>query len=290
MATNQYFNKFNKRSEQNLVDDLIIESIQIHGHDFVYLPRTKQKEDLIYGEDVLSKFDDTHDIEMYIKSTDGFQGQGDMLTKFGIEIKDQATLWVSKSRWQNVANAGSDTLIRPREGDLLFYPFNNALFEIKFVANETIHYQLGELYVYELTIEQFVYSDETLKTGIDEIDDVEKEQAYTLSLGIGAGTGTYQIDESVYQGASFATATAKAIVSDVDHPVGTIKIRNIIGDLDIAAGNLIGVASLATHVITTLNELNNVNDQLDDTVRLETEADQVIDFTETDPFSEGNEY
>jgi len=283
LATNQYFNKFNNKLEQALVDHLITEAIQIYGHDFVYLPRQLLKEDLIFGEDVLSKFDTFYDIELYIKSIDGFEGQKDLITKFGIEIKDQATFWVSRSRWDNVVG---QELVRPREGDLLYYPFNGALLEIKFVTNETLHYQLGDYYVFEMVAEQFVYSDEKLATGIADIDDKEKEFAYSILLNLGAGAGTYQVDETVYQGASLATATAKADVSLVGVPPNTLKIRNIIGAFDVANGNIIGNTSTASYILTSVDDKANVNDPQDDSVKLETDADIILDFDEKDPFSE----
>ena len=288
MTTNPYFNKFHRRSEQNLVDDLVREAIQIHGHDFVYLPRKLQKEDLLYGEDVISKFEDYYDVEMYIKSVDGFEGQGDLMSKFGIEIKDQATLWVSRTVFNNAVNSEE---VRPKEGDLLYYPLNGAMLEIKFVTNETLHYQLGDLYVYELTCEQFVFSDEKFDTGLEDIDKIEAEQSYSIILGLGAGAGTFLVDEFVYQGASLATATAKAEVSLVGPdgiPANTLQIRNIVGVFNMASGNIIGNTSGASYALATVNDQANVNDDNDDSVRLETEGDAVIDFSEDDPFSEGN--
>ncbi len=286
MSTNPYFNKTHRTSEQGLVDDLIIEAIQIHGYDFLYLPRTLQKEDMIYGEDPISKFDDYYDIEMYVKSVDGFVGQGDSMSKFGIEIKDQAILQVSRSRWNAVT---ADETIRPKEGDLIYYPFNGAILEIKFVANESIHYQLGDLYMYELTVEQFVYSNENFDTGIEELDNIEKNFAYTLLLELGAGAGTYQEDEEVYQGASLATATAKAIVTDFGIPnANNLKIREIVGEFLPANGPIIGDTSSASYALLVIDTQDNINDPNTDAPELEAEADAVLDFTEDDPFSEGN--
>lgn len=284
MTTNHYFNKFHRRSEQSLVDDLIRESIKIHGHDFVYIPRTLEKKDLIYGEDVLSKFDDYYDIEMYVKTFNGFDGPGDQWTKMQMDIKDSVVLWVSRSQWDRVVGT---ELQRPREGDLLYYPFNGAIFQVTFVNNESIHYQLGDLYVYEITVEQFVYSDEKFATGIEEVDNIEKASAFTVQLNLGAGTGNYQDDEWVYQGASLATSTAKAQVTTTDVPPGTIKVRNISGIFESTAGPVVGDSSGASHALTSLDTQQDVND-IEDNHNLETEADTVLDFTEDDPFSEGN--
>lgn len=290
MATSPYFNKFHRKSEQNLVDSLIVESIKIHGIDFVYLPRKLQKSDKLYAEDVISKFEDYYDIELYLKSFDGFQGSGDIMSKFGIEIKDQATLWMSRSRW---AETVSTEMIRPLEGDLLYYPFNGSLFEIKFVANESVHYQLGELYVYELNIEQFSYSDEKFDTGIVELDTKEDDFAYSILLNLGAGAGTYSVGEMVYQGASLAAATAKAEVTLVGPdgvPAGSIKIKNLVGTFNVADGNVIGQTSGASYALTSSNDQDNVNDPTDDNVNVQTDADVIVDFSEKDPFSEDGTY
>lgn len=291
MGTNPYFNKFHRTSEQNLVDDLVRESIQIHGHDFVYLPRTLIKEDLIYGEDVLSKFEDYYDIEMYIKTYDAFEGQGDVFTTLGVDIKDQVKLWVSRTRWDAVV---ASELQRPREGDLLYYPLHDrlgegkGLFQITFVKEDTIHFQLGDMYVYEITAEKYAWSHEEFKTGIDEVDGVEKALSYTLELTLGAGAGNYLDDEMVYQGASLAASTASAQVTLHDPTANTIKVRNIKGDFDLGAGNLIGDTSAASYAIVAVDYKDDIKDATNDNVELETEADAIIDFTEKDPFSEDN--
>lgn len=286
-GTNKYFDKFHVREEQNLVEDLYTEAIECQGADFVYLPRTFQKQDLIYGEDVLSKFDDTIDIDMYIKSVSGFEGRGDIMSKFGIDVRDQAVLQVSKHKWNLTVG---EEFERPREGDLIYYPLNGALFEIKFVTHESIHYQLGATYVFELTIEQYVWSEEKFDTGIDEIQEREKKFAYTLLFNLGAGTGNYQEDEWVYQGTSLATATAKALVSDINNPSpNTIKVRDIVGDF-VVGEPLIGDTSGASYTLSLYDKQKDENDLIADTERVQGEADDIVDFTEKDPFSEGGVY
>lgn len=282
MSTNRFFNKFQRTSEQKLVDKLITEAIQIHGIDLLYLPRTLQKEDSLYGEDILSQFDDYYDIEMYVKNVDGFEGSGDLASKFGVDISDQATLQVSVTRWNDVV---ANEQIRPKEGDLIYYPFNGAIFQVSHVKNESIFYQLGELYVYELSIEQFVYSDEKLATGIEEIDDIEKTKAYTVKLTLNPGVGTFVKDEWIYQGPSFGAATAKAQISEFDSPIDTIDIRNTIGSF-IAGQSVTGTVSSTTRVITSFDELKNENDSIDDTVKVEMEADLILDFDEKSPFGD----
>jgi hypothetical protein len=166
--------------EQTLVEDLIIESIKIYGIDVCYLPRTVVKEDMLFGEDVLSKFENHYMIEMYIKSVDGFSGDGDFLSKFGLEIRDEMVLSVSQRRFHEEIVANNTTKVndtpgidRPAEGDLIYFPLNNKFFEVKFVEHEAVFYQLGELQTYDLTLELFEYSHERFDTGSTIIDNVE---------------------------------------------------------------------------------------------------------------------
>lgn len=180
-TVNHYFNNFANSMEQNLVEDLIIESIRIYGIECLYIPRTLVKEDLLFGEDVLSKFDTAYPIEMYVKSVDGFEGDGTFLSKFGLEIRDQMILTMSRRRFtEEVYVDGSDTVgttDRPNEGDLIYFPLNNKLFEIKFVEHEAIFYQMGSLQTYDVTCELFEYSHERLDTGVAVIDNIETAQS-----------------------------------------------------------------------------------------------------------------
>lgn len=282
MGTNKYFNLFNPRSEQNLVDDLNREAIQIHGIDCVYLPRKNQKVDLILGEDVLAKFDDVYDIEVYIKNVDGFEGQGTLMSKFGVDIKDQITFTMSRTRFDEVVGA---ELKRPREGDLLYFPLNNALFEIRFIEHESVYYNLGERYVYELKCEQFAFSSEEVKTGVDAIDELADEAASSFFLTLGSGTGTYQEGEIIYQGVDLLEATAKATVIQAINPAGSIEIKDVWGVFNPAAGNIIGVRSGASYVLTFSNP-QDITDPLAENIPIQDEGDSVMDFTEFNPFSE----
>lgn len=170
MATSVYFNNYASSQEQTLIEDLIIESIRIHGLDMYFLPRTRQAYDQVYGEDALSTFAKTFSIEMYVKSVDGFQGDGDFMSKFGLEIRDRVTFTVSQRVFGEEAGSIGLELYRPKEGDLIFLPLNNKIFEIKFVEHEAIFYQLGSLQTYDLTCELFQYGSEIFDTGIDVID------------------------------------------------------------------------------------------------------------------------
>ena len=179
-TTNLYFNNFAFTQEQNLVENLIIESIKIYGMEVYYMPRTLVKEDLLFGEDVLSTFDEAYPLEMYIKSVDGFQGDGTFLSKFGLEIRDEMVLTVARRRFGEEIDISDTTpvneaegIARPSEGDLIYFPLNGKIFEVKFVEHEAIFYQMGSLQTYDLTLELFEYSHERFNTSIDEIDAIE---------------------------------------------------------------------------------------------------------------------
>ena len=176
-TTNFYFNNFSNTQEQRLIENLITESIKIYGIDVFYMPRSLVAEDNLFGEDLLSKFEAAYMIEMYIKNTEGFDGDGDFLSKFGLEIRDEMTLTVSQRRFsEEVGVEGSTEEIgRPSEGDLIFVPLNNKIFEVKFVEHESIFYQMGSLQTYDLRCELFEYSHQEFDTGISAIDDLETE-------------------------------------------------------------------------------------------------------------------
>jgi len=166
MVTNSYINTTTYTQEQDLIGSLVIESIQMHGQDFIYVPRTLIKVDTIFNEDVLSSFTEAHTIEMHIDSVDGFEGEGEMLSQFGLQVNDQLITTVSKSRF--LTETGTE---RPKVGDLIYLPLVDKAFEIKFVEDEVPFFQLGKMHVFQLTTELFVYSHETINTGVAEIDD-----------------------------------------------------------------------------------------------------------------------
>jgi len=197
MARNPYFSQ-KVRSEQNLYEDIIIESLKMYGQDVYYLPRDTVAEDRILGEDVPSSFNSSYKVEMYIENTEGFDGEGDLFSKFGVEIRDQATFIVARKRWtQTVAKYDNDIAsVRPREGDLIYLTLTNSLFEITHVEHEQPFYQLSNLPTYKLRCELFEYNDENLDTGIEVIDDIEVDYAYTYKVtvpGIRRATATASI-------------------------------------------------------------------------------------------------
>jgi len=183
-TTNLYFNNYGNFQEQSLIEDLIIESIKIYGIECFYLPRTMVSEDNLFGEDELSKFDNAYPIEMYIKSVDGFEGDGDFLSKFGLEIRDEMMLTVSQRRFGEEIQISDTTESagRPVEGDLIYLPLNGKIFEVKFVEHESIFYQMGSLQTYDLRCELFEYSHEIIDTGISEIDIVEDTYSGDMSF------------------------------------------------------------------------------------------------------------
>ena len=209
MALNKYFRNYGYSREQNLIENLVVESIKIYGIEAKYLPRTIVNQDFILGEDPLSQFNLAVDFELYVKNVQGFEGEGDFLSKFNLEIRDQVTLTMARKRWNQIttekmttevgfnyqleeantqaygdsssillesgsANNYAITTPRPMEGDLIFLPINNKLYEIKFVEHEAIFYQHAKLYTYDLTCELFD-RDSRLRTGNTVIDAIESD-------------------------------------------------------------------------------------------------------------------
>lgn len=177
MPTNFYFNTLGHYGEQNLIEDLIVESIKMYGIECYYLPKTLVNLDNLFGEDTLSKYEHAYPIEMFVKSVNGFEGDGDFLSKFGLEVRDEMVLSVAQRRFGEEVpeqHSTGDTA-RPVEGDLIYFPLNGKLFEIKFVEHEVVFYQMGKLQTYDLTCELYEYSSERLDTGIAAIDDIEDE-------------------------------------------------------------------------------------------------------------------
>jgi len=187
MATNLYFNNFGHFGQQTLLENLIIESIKMYGHDCFYIPRVLVKEDNLFGEDVLSKFENYYELEMYVKNVEGFEGEGDFLSKFNVEIRDEMTFTISKRRFndevdsaQQILDSAGNEIGRPLEGDLIYFPLTGGLFEIKFVEDEVTFYQMGELQMYDLKCELFEYSHEEIDTGITVIDNIQTAQSAVM--------------------------------------------------------------------------------------------------------------
>jgi hypothetical protein len=182
MATNFYFQSGipgGISSEQLLIEDIIIECLKIYGFDTYYIPRVAVNEDDILGEDVLNKYSSAYPLEMYMQNVTGFEGDGDLLTKFGVEFRDTATFIVSRRRWDEVIARSGDAVLttRPAEGDIVYFPLTKAFFEIKRVESTDPFFQVGKLYVYKLQCELMQYSSEVFDTGVSEIDDTTSEKS-----------------------------------------------------------------------------------------------------------------
>lgn len=170
MATSVFFQNYDNFNEQNLIDDLVIESIQIYGVDTYFVTRNLQNVDTILNEDRISIFNAAYHTEMYIKNVDGFEGEGDFLSKFGLQIRDQITFTIAIRTFEKNVIRYDGNIKRPNEGDLVYMPMNKKFFKIMHVEHESVFYQSGALQVYDLKCELFEYSNERFATGIEEID------------------------------------------------------------------------------------------------------------------------
>ena len=186
MPTNFYFQSGSGQgttNEQRLVEDLIIESLKIYGHDCYYLPRTLVNKDTIFDEDELSKFTQAWPIEMYLDNVQGYEGEGDIFTRFGLEVRDRATFVMAKRRWDDIVDNSGGTFTqteRPSEGDLIYLEKTKSLFEIKYVDFQNPFYQLNQIYVFRLECDLFEYSSEDLDTGITTIDSIETKYSQDM--------------------------------------------------------------------------------------------------------------
>ena len=253
-----------KRSWQQQVDNpmtQIVEGLKIYGHDVYYLPRTLVNRDLILGEDTSSKFDDSYMIEMYFETTEGFAGQRELINKFGLEIREDTTFVIAKRSWQNQVENPATQIVegRPNEGDIIYFPLMNSFFEIQFVEDQEPFFQLGNLPVYKLRVTRWEYSSEELNTGIAEIDD--KETQYSLNLLLNKFTlenesGSLQLEQDQSSGQPNFFLNEEATTTTTVATQSTYA-QNL--DLDTEAG-------FDTGSVT----------------------DDILDFTETNPFGEIN--
>ena len=175
MATNLYFSQ-KVKSEQSLYEDIVIESLKMYGQDVYYLPRDIVNKDPIFADDIPSRFNSAYKVEMYIDNIEGFDGEGDIFTKFGVELRDQATFVVARRRWDQTVKRHDNEItgVRPREGDLIYLTLSNTLFEIMHVEHEQPFYQLSNLPTYKLRCEKFEYNDEDFDTNVEAVDTIEK--------------------------------------------------------------------------------------------------------------------
>src|SRR5210317_679631 len=221
MATNPWVSQ-SVRNEQDLYEDLVIESLKFYGQDVYYIPREIVNKDKVFLDDVPSRFSDAYKIEMYAENIEGFEGEGDLFSKFGVELRDQATFVVARRRWKKLIGDKLDAYnFRPREGDIIYLPLSQSIFEIYKVETETPFYQLSQLPTFRMQCELFEYNDEDFDTGIDAIQEIEAEDAFQYALTLDsagvynnlAGTtgNSWTLGETVSQ--TFSTYTMKGEVS-----------------------------------------------------------------------------
>lgn len=283
MPTNVFFNHA-VNTEQQLYEDLVVESLRFYGHDVFYLPREVVEEDSIFNEDVQSKFGDAYGVEMYIENTDGFEGDGDLLSKFGIEVRDTATFVISLRTWERFISLDSNlaTSLRPNEGDLIYFPLTNSMFEIKFVEHEDPFYQVGKLFVFKLRCELFEYSGEDFDTGNVDVDVIEDQQAYVISMTLASsGSGSFAVNENV----NFNDAVAGEVVS-WDGTTRKLKIKDNVQTLE-AGDTLVGAINSASYEIQSIDDVMTMeNDPQADNLEFENNDSNFLDLSETNPFGE----
>ena len=170
MATNVYFSNYNNFNEQNLIDDLVIESIQIYGIDVTFITGAFNNRDQVFNEDDTPVYDDMYAFEVYVKNVDGFEGEGDFLSKFGLQIRDQVTFTVAIRTFEKYVTRNNQTRVRPKEGDVIWLPLNQKMYRVTYVEHESVFYQSGALQVYDMRCELMEYSGERFETGRYEID------------------------------------------------------------------------------------------------------------------------
>ena len=304
MPRNVFFSQAVK-SEQNLYEDLIVESLQIYGQDIYYVPRTLVSRDNILGEDPASKFDDAYLMEAYLENIDGFEGAGDLMSKFGLEIRDEATFVISRRVWERLVGKFSSNVIdpRPQEGDVIFLPMTNSFFEINFVEDDSPFYQLSNLPVYRMQCSLFEYADEDFDTGIETIDLKTGQSAYQVFLDVTVSGGNhFEVGETVSQ----IVSTGITVSGEVQQRTKTSDIAGTYGISNIGVTGSAGVAKdfivSSTAVLTggtnsytgTITKVYDVSDNTQtfttdgaaENVAIELEADSFIDFTESNPFGD----
>ena len=207
------------RAEINLVENLIIESIRQFGSEWFYIPRVLVAPDDILGEDSLSKFKKAFMIECYLDNIDSFGGQGAFMSKFGLQIEEQGQLTIAKRRWDQLIGQYGETIIpsRPCEGDLMYFPTSEGLFEIKFVEHQSPFYQLGSLPVYKLKVESFQYSSERIETDIEEINQLALDMTFAVAS---ASDVADPVHRDGRQNQAFTTEKTDVLNFDENNPFG----------------------------------------------------------------------
>lgn len=289
MATNPFFSTQGYKGEQDLYEDLTIESLKIHGQEFYYLPRDANNRDALLGDDIAASFNEAYVIEMYVENPEAWEGQ-DLFQKFGVEIRDEATLVISKRRWRAEMNkaAPHQSLVRPREGDLVFHPTSQSVFEIMFVEHEQPFYQMNNLPVYKLNVSLFEYSGEDIDVDIEGLDKPDpndintiEDQGHTVLLTLDSA-GAYIIGEEVTQTNGAATVTGEVVAnSGTSLWVAHMKTNQAIYTAFAVGQTVVGAISGVSKTISTVEFVDHGHGQ---NATIETEGDGLIDTSVTGPF------
>ena len=282
MPTNVFFNHA-VSTEQHLYEDLVVESLRMYGQETFYLPRQVVEEDSILDEDVQSKFGDAYSVEMYIENPEGFEGEGDLMSKFGVEIRDQATFVISVRSWERFVSTDGNlaTGLRPNEGDLIYLPLSGSLFEIRFVEHEMPFYQVGKLFVFKLKCTLFEYSGEDFDTGTF-ADVVEQEAAYRVDLRMN-GTGSFTIGENVTLNGTEVGEVVGFSTGVTPNQLELIHVRTAFKVNDTLVGVTSGTSRSIASITDTMTMSQDGNAQ---NLDFEQKADNYLDFSETNPFGE----
>ena len=276
------FRAIGSAQEQKTIENLIVETIEIYGQDIYYVPRTIVNKDTVFGEDSDTKFESAKAIRAYVNNVEGLEGQGELLSKFGVRIEDKTTFIFSRDKFKEHVDDSTVLNVegRPNEGDLIWFPTTKHLFQIMFVEAEKPFYQLGKGYVWECQCELFEYSDEELATGITDLDAIETAFANAITVGLVAGgSGTFTVGETVTGGTSNVTAEVKSF----DSATRTLIVINRSGTFSVPE-TITGGTSSASWTTATYNTIQNTNSEYDQNNDFETADNDIIDFTETNPF------
>ena len=306
MPTNHYFSR-GTINEQYLYEDLIIEACQIFGHDVFYLPRTLVNKDELFGESPLSKFTDSYMIEMYMDTVEGYEGEKEIITRFGLEIRDETTFTVSRRRWLDLVSIDANLIVsvRPNEGDWIYMPTVQRLFEISFVDVDDPFFQIDNLPVYKLYARTVEYSDERLDTGIDAIDKIETtysgDELLWQFLGEQSATTTFnqpiEIENGTYANIGMPLVES-TIILDATDTAGSDAGGTLIGENEIGFDAILMEDSDAYYSFFIINEDYAItpagdsdNEWISDRASGEGvwEGDAILDFTEKNPFGDPEE-
>jgi hypothetical protein len=303
MAHNPYFKDYS--GEQNIIEDLSIEIIKTMGRDMIYIPREQYDKNIMFGE-AQYKFNKAFPLEMYIASVSGFEGEGDIISKFGLEVRDKMVLIISKKRFIKEIVEKYDGITRPREGDLIYFPLSKGLFEINFVEHENPFYQLGKLYTYALTCELTTIDNDEFNTGETDVDVVmteTKEAVYKFTLSTEVTTDLSFYDgETIFQvrgvtGGTYSNATAEAMCFKYDDAANTMSIYGISGSFLYSSQTIKGKDSGAefyvtgitgTDIVVPITPIDSTAGGDNEHLKQSGDSLGIYDFTDIDPFSEGS--